>query len=144
MAAGARRALAERGANPEFVLEFEVPGAFELPVACHRLAKTGNYDAVIALGVVIRGDTPHFDFVAGQAAAGIMQASISTNTPIMFGVVTTNNYEQALERCGDGDDNKGYEAAISAIETAETMANISERSTALSEEKTRPLYLNVT
>lgn len=144
LAAGARRALADRGADPEFVLEFEVPGAFELPVACHRLAKTGDYHAVIALGVVIRGDTPHFDFVAGQAAAGIMQASIAADTPIMFGVVTTNNYEQALERCGDGDDNKGYEAAISAIETAATMSDIYERSTALLEEKTGPLYLNVT
>lgn len=135
MATAARRALAERGADSEFVHDFEVPGAFELPVACHRLAKSGNYHAVIALGVVIRGDTPHFDFVAGQAAAGIMQASIATDTPIMFGVVTTNNYEQALERCGDGDDNKGYEAAISAIETVETMSDITRRSTAIREEK---------
>ncbi|HMT08545.1 MAG TPA: 6,7-dimethyl-8-ribityllumazine synthase [Pyrinomonadaceae bacterium] len=127
MAAGARRALAERGADLESVCEFEVPGAFELPVVCHKLAKTGNYNAVIALGVVIRGDTPHFDFVAGQAAAGIMQASIATDTPIMFGVVTTNNYEQALERCGDGDDNKGFEAAVSAIEMASVMSEITDR-----------------
>lgn len=124
MASGARRALVEREADLASVLEFEVPGAFELPVVCRRLARSGNFDVIIALGVVIRGDTPHFDFVAGQAAAGIMQSSLETETPIMFGVVTTNNYEQALERCGDGDDNKGYEAAVSAIEMADLMHKI--------------------
>lgn len=124
MASGARRALAEREADPASVHEFEVPGAFELPVVCRSLARSGNFDAIIALGVVIRGDTPHFDFVAGQAAAGIMQSSLETGTPIMFGVVTTNNYEQAVERCGDSDDNKGYEAAVSAIEMADLMHKI--------------------
>lgn len=124
MASGARRALVEREADLASVLEFEVPGAFELPVVCRRLARSGNFDVIIALGVVIRGDTPHFDFVAGQAAAGIMQSSLETETPIIFGVVTTNNYEQALERCGDGDDNKGYEAAVSAIEMADLMHKI--------------------
>lgn len=142
LAAGARRALAERNADPEFVLEFEVPGAFELPVACHSLAKTGNYSAIIALGVVIRGDTPHFDFVAGQAAAGIMQASIATETPIMFGVVTTNDLQQALDRCGEGDDNKGYEAAMTAIEMAHVMSDISERSTEFFREILLPRYAN--
>lgn len=95
-----------------------MPGAFELPLASQKAAETGRFDAVVALGVVIRGDTPHFDFVAGQAAAGIMQASLTTGIPIMFGVVTTNTVEQALERCGSDDSNKGFEAARTAIEVA--------------------------
>lgn len=116
---GARRALTESGASENSVEVFVVPGAFELPLAAQKAAETGRFDAVIALGVVIRGDTPHFDFVAGQASAGIMQASLSTRIPIMFGVVTTNTVEQANDRCGqDNDNNKGYEAALSAIETA--------------------------
>lgn len=113
---GAIRALKAVGMDsPEI---FAVPGAFELPLASQKAAETGRFDAVVALGVVIRGDTPHFDFVAGQAAAGIMQASLTTGIPIMFGVVTTNTVEQALERCGSDDSNKGFEAARTAIEVA--------------------------
>lgn len=113
---GAIRAFTDaRVASPEV---FVVPGAFELPLASQKAAGSGRFDAVIALGVVIRGDTPHFDFVAGQAAAGIMQASLATGVPIMFGVVTTNTVEQALERCGSNDSNKGFEAARTAIEVA--------------------------
>lgn len=114
---GALRALKEAGIDSTEV--FVVPGAFELPLASLKAAETGRFDAVIALGVVIRGDTPHFDFVAGQAAAGIMQASLVTGIPIMFGVVTTNTVEQALERCGPDDLNKGFEAARTAIEVAD-------------------------
>jgi 6,7-dimethyl-8-ribityllumazine synthase len=113
---GAVRALKDSGVDSPDI--FVVPGAFELPLASQKAAETGRFDAVIALGVVIRGDTPHFDFVAGQAAAGIMQASLSTGVPIMFGVVTTSTTEQALERCGSDDTNKGFEAARTAIEVA--------------------------
>ena len=121
---GAKRALLESGAPEDSFEVFFVPGAFELPLAAQKAAETGRFDAVIALGVVIRGDTPHFDFVAGQASAGIMQASLSTGVPVMFGVVTTNTIEQAVERCGKDNGNKGYEAALSAIEVATLFRNM--------------------
>ena len=118
LARGALDALSKAGANKDEIEIFNVPGAFELPVAAMKAAETGTFDAVICLGVVIRGETPHFDYVAGQAAAGIMQASMDTGIPVMFGVVTANTVEQAQARC-DGDvGNKGYEAAMSAIEMA--------------------------
>jgi 6,7-dimethyl-8-ribityllumazine synthase len=113
---GAMEALSKAGAARDAVEIFRVPGAFELPLAAIKAAETGLFDAVIALGVVIRGETPHFDFVAGQAAAGIMQASIETGIPVMFGVVTADTIEQAEARCGGAAGNKGYEAAMSAIE----------------------------
>jgi len=112
---GALNALRTAGADQADIEVFGVPGSFELPLAALTAAENG-FDAVIALGVVIRGDTPHFDYVAGQAAAGIMQASLQTGIPIMFGVITANTLEQAVERSGDGPDNKGHEAALSAIE----------------------------
>jgi 6,7-dimethyl-8-ribityllumazine synthase len=118
---GALEALTTAGAPKDAVEIFRVPGAFELPLASMKAAETGLFDAVIALGVVIRGETPHFDFVAGQSAAGLMQASIDTGIPIMFGVVTADTREQAEARCGGYIGNKGYEAAMSAIE----MANLS-------------------
>ena len=121
---GAQEALAERGAGDDAVDVFYVSGAFELPLACLAAAKTGRFDAVIALGVVIRGDTPHFDYVAGEAARGIMHAGLETGIPIMFGVITADNEQQALDRCGEKADNKGYEAAMSAIEMAEQMRRI--------------------
>src|SRR5688572_33449683 len=108
-------------------MTFEVPGAFELPLACKWTAETRQYDAIIALGVVIRGDTPHFDYVAGQAAAGIMQASLLTGVPVMFGVITADNSEQADARCGERADNKGYEAALSAIEMANLFQDMTQR-----------------
>ncbi|MFN2502435.1 MAG: 6,7-dimethyl-8-ribityllumazine synthase [Pyrinomonadaceae bacterium] len=116
LAAGAADALAEAAAAPNAVETFAVPGAFELPLACLTAAKRGDFDAVIALGVVIRGDTPHFDYVAGQAAAGIMQASLATGVPVLFGVITADTTAQAEARCGEKADNKGYEAALSAVE----------------------------
>ena len=116
--AGAVEALAKAGAKKDAIEIFRVPGAFELPLAASRAAETGHFDAVIALGVVIRGETPHFDFVAGQAAAGIMQASLDTGIPVMFGVVTADTPEQAEARCGGSVGNKGFEAAMSAIEMA--------------------------
>ena len=117
--AGAREALA--GAD---VSTFVVPGAFELPVAAKTAAETGKFDAVVALGVVIRGDTPHFDYVAGQAASGLMRASLDTGVPVMFGVITADTHEQADVRCGEREDNKGYEAALSAAEMVAAMHEI--------------------
>ena len=127
LAHGALKALLGAGAKREDVDVFHVPGAFELPVASLRAAQSSGYDAVVALGVVIRGDTPHFDYVAGQAAAGLMQVSIKTGVPVMFGVITADNVEQVTERTGDGADNKGYEAAISAIEMANLMRDMKVR-----------------
>lgn len=124
---GARRALGERGVVKDDIATFQVPGAFELPFACVEAAKHREFDAVIALGVVIRGDTPHFEYVAGEAARGVMQASIDTGVPIMFGVITADNIEQTEARCGDGVDNKGYEAAVSAIEMANLMREMKTR-----------------
>jgi len=127
LASGAIQALREAGANDDNMETFYVPGAFELPIASLKAAKSGHFDAVIALGVVIRGDTPHFDYVAGQAAAGLMKASLKTGVPIMFGVITADNIEQTEARCGTGADNKGYEAAQSAIEMAELMRHMEVR-----------------
>lgn len=98
------------------ITTFVVPGAFELPLAARTAAATGNFDAVIALGAVIRGDTPHFEYVAGEAAAGLMRASLDTGVPVMFGVITADTHEQAEGRCGERESNKGYEAALSAVE----------------------------
>jgi 6,7-dimethyl-8-ribityllumazine synthase len=113
---GARDALTEVGATEDSIETYYVPGAFELPLACLKAAETGDFDAVIALGVVIRGDTPHFDYVAGQAAAGILQASMQSGVPVMFGVITVDYLQQAVDRTGEKADNKGYEAAMSAVE----------------------------
>ncbi len=118
LAAGARKALSECGAESGAVETFYVPGAFELPIACLKAARSGDFDAIIALGVVIRGDTPHFDYVAGETARGIMQASLKTGIPVLFGVITADNTEQAEARSGEKGDNKGFEAALSAVEMA--------------------------
>ena len=128
LADGAVEALSGAGVSDDSIEIFHVPGAFELPLGCVKAAGSGNYDAVIALGVVIRGDTPHFDYVAGQAAAGIMQASIQTEVPVMFGVITADTMEQALERSGEKADNKGYEAASSAVEMVYAVRDIDKRS----------------
>lgn len=122
LAEGAVEALNEAGAKKIEI--YRVPGAFELPLACLKAAKSGDFDAVIALGVVIRGDTPHFDYVAGQASSGIMQASMQTGVPVMFGVITADTVEQTIARCGQGVDNKGFEAAVSAVEMANLMRDM--------------------
>jgi len=116
LADGAVDALTSVGAGEDSIEIFHVPGAFELPLACLKAAETGDFDAVISLGVVIRGDTPHFDYVAGQAAAGILQASMQSGVPVMFGVITVDYLQQAVDRTGEKADNKGYEAAMSAVE----------------------------
>jgi 6,7-dimethyl-8-ribityllumazine synthase len=95
-----------------------VPGAFELPLTAKRIAGSGAYDAVICLGAVVRGETAHFDFVAGEAARGIRQAALETGVPVMFGVLTTETFEQALDRAGGKHGNKGWDAAMAAMEMA--------------------------
>jgi 6,7-dimethyl-8-ribityllumazine synthase len=113
---GAQAALRDHGL-PEAPVHW-VPGAFELPVVAQRLARSGACDAVVCLGAVIRGDTPHFDYVAGEAAAGLARVALDTGIPVVFGVLTTNTLEQALDRCGGSAGHKGAEAAVTAIETA--------------------------
>jgi 6,7-dimethyl-8-ribityllumazine synthase len=124
LADGAAGALTGVGADAESIETFWVPGAFELPLACLRAAESGRFDAIIALGVVIRGDTPHFDYVAGQAASGVTQVSLSTGVPVMFGVITADTHDQAVARSGEKEDNKGYEAAISAVEMVAVLSEI--------------------
>lgn len=101
-----------------------VPGAYELPVIAQQLAVSGDVDAVICLGCVVRGDTAHFDFVAGEAARGIQQAALGSGVPIIFGVLTTDTVEQALDRAKDDKTNTGYKSALAAVETANLMIDI--------------------
>jgi 6,7-dimethyl-8-ribityllumazine synthase len=100
------------------------PGAFELPLVASRMAKTKNYDAILALGAVIRGNTPHFDYVCSEAAKGISKVSLDEQIPVIFGVLTTNTIEQAIERAGTKAGNKGWETALSAIEMANLLGKI--------------------
>ena len=113
---GALDALERHGADMSAVTVAWCPGAFESPLVIKKLAQSGKYDAVICLGAVIRGATTHFDFVAGQAASGAMSASLETGIPVLFGVLTTDTIEQAIERAGTKAGNKGAEAATAAIE----------------------------
>jgi 6,7-dimethyl-8-ribityllumazine synthase len=115
---GARNILFRQGISEEDVDVAWVPGAFEIPLAAKLMAESGNYQAIICLGVVIRGATSHFEYVAGQAASGIASAALSTGVPVTFGVLTTENIEQAIERAGSKAGNKGAEAATAAIEMA--------------------------
>jgi 6,7-dimethyl-8-ribityllumazine synthase len=121
---GAQAAWLEHGGAPEDLTVVRVPGAFELPVVARKLAGSGRYDAVVALGCVIRGDTPHFDYVAGEAARGLQLAVLETGVPVAFGVLTVESVEQALERAATGAGNKGGEAMESALETAAVMARL--------------------
>lgn len=116
LVSGAENALLRHGVLQDQVQSFRVPGAWELSPVCSRLAKSGKVDAVIALGCVIRGATAHFDFVAGEAARGVAAATAETGVPVVFGVLTTENIEQAVERAGTKAGNKGAEAALCAIE----------------------------
>ena len=115
---GALSALAKHGVDASAVAVVRVPGAFELPLIAKRLAASGRYDAVICLGAVLRGETPHFDFVAGEAARGIARASFETGVPVLFGVLTANTLDQALDRAGGKHGNKGAEVAQGAVEMA--------------------------
>ena len=113
---GALDTLQRHGVDMDRVTVAWCPGAFELPLVAKRMAESGSYDAVICLGVVIRGDTPHFELVAGEVASGTTRASLDTGMPVTFGVLTTDTLEQAIERAGTKAGNKGTEAALAALE----------------------------
>ena len=115
---GAMDALMRHGAAEKNVVLIKVPGAFEMPLVAKKLAESNKYDVVICLGAVIRGATPHFDYVAAEVSKGIANVALDSNIPITFGVLTTDTLEQAIERAGSKSGNKGYEAAMAAIEMA--------------------------
>lgn len=115
---GALDALIRHGASDANIAVARVPGAFEIPLAAKKMADSGNYNALICLGAVIRGSTPHFDYVASEVSKGIAQVSLQSGCPIAFGVLTTDTIEQAVERAGTKAGNKGFDAAVTAIETA--------------------------
>jgi 6,7-dimethyl-8-ribityllumazine synthase len=125
--AGARDGLVRHGVDEASITEAWVPGAFELPLAASRLAGSGEYDAVICLGAVIRGATDHYEHVAGQAAAGIARVALDTGVPVVFGVLTTDTVEQALDRAGTKAGNKGYEAAETALEMVDLLRQLPKR-----------------
>ena len=118
---GALDAFARHGVPEDNITVAWVPGAFEIPLVAKKMAESGRYDAVIALGCVIRGATPHFDYVAAEAAKGVGQAALQTGVPILFGVLTTENIEQAIERAGTKAGNKGADAALGALEMTSLM-----------------------
>ncbi|MCB5238979.1 6,7-dimethyl-8-ribityllumazine synthase [Niallia circulans] len=113
---GAEDALSRHGVNEDDISVMWVPGVYEIPLAAKKLAASSKYDAIITIGTVIRGATPHFDYVSNEVAKGVANVSLSTEVPIIFGVLTTENIEQAIERAGTKAGNKGYEAAVNAIE----------------------------
>ncbi len=113
---GARAALAEASADEDAVEIFRVPGSFEIPLCALKAARTDKFDAIICLGVIIRGETPHFEYIAGETARGIGEASLLTGVPLLFGVITADNIAQASERSRTDANNKGYEAASAAVE----------------------------
>jgi 6,7-dimethyl-8-ribityllumazine synthase len=115
---GAKAALAEASVADEAIRVVRVPGAFEIPLAAQRLAESGEFDAIICLGCLIKGDTMHFEFIADAASHGIAQAALATGVPMAFGVLTTMTEEQAVERSTEGPGNKGREAALAAIDMA--------------------------
>jgi 6,7-dimethyl-8-ribityllumazine synthase len=121
---GAIDALTRSGANPDMVDLIRVPGSWEVPLAAVEVARQHRYDAVICLACVIRGETPHFDYVAGEAAKGIAHASSETGVPVAFGVLTTNTLEQAIDRAGAKGGNKGFDAAMTAIEMANLLRTL--------------------
>lgn len=121
---GAEDCLKRHGIREEDISVVWVPGAFEVPLAAQRLSASGEVDAVITLGAVIRGETPHFDYVAGHAANGVGRASLETGIPITFGVLTTEDSDQARERSGGKAGNKGFEAALAALEMASLMSSL--------------------
>jgi 6,7-dimethyl-8-ribityllumazine synthase len=121
---GCTRALRERGAADSDVGVWWVPGAFELPVVAKRLADSGTVDAVVCLGAVVRGETAHFDYVAGGVTQGLVQAAVNTGVPVIFGVLTVDNREQAFDRIGGKEGHKGEEAALTAIEMVRLLGQL--------------------
>ncbi len=123
---GARDGLVRHGVPDANITTVRVPGAWEISIVAQRLAKSGRFDAIIACGAVIRGSTAHFDFVAGEAARGVAAASSESGIPVLFGVITTENIEQAIERAGSKAGNKGFEAALGAIEMVSLARKLTE------------------
>ncbi len=121
---GAVDALVRHGAKEDDIDVVKVPGAFEIPLAAKKLAAKGRYQAIICLGTVIRGSTPHFDYVAAEVSKGVASASLDTGVPIAFGVLTTDTIEQAVERAGTKSGNKGFDSAMTAIEMAQLMKKL--------------------
>lgn len=133
---GAVDALLRAGARPEDVVVFRTPGSFELPMLAEEVLSTGSFDAVLALGCLIRGDTIHFDLIAAEAAKGLSAASVRHRTPVTFGVLTTDTLEQAFDRAGAKAGNKGIEAAMAAIEQARLYAAVERAGAELGERET--------
>jgi 6,7-dimethyl-8-ribityllumazine synthase len=121
---GAQDALLRHGVNEADIEVAWTPGSFEIPLIAQKLAETKKYNAVICLGAVIRGGTPHFDYIAGEVTKGIAQVNLSTGVPVIYGVITTDTLEQAVERSGSKAGNKGFDAAVSAIEMANLVKSI--------------------
>ena len=121
---GAQDALVRHGVRQEDIDVARVPGAFEIPLAAQRLAQTKKYDAIVCLGAVIRGGTPHFEYVASEVSKGIARVGLDTGLPVTFGVITADTLEQAIERAGTKQGNKGFEAAVDAIEMASLLKGI--------------------
>lgn len=121
---GAVDALVRHGAKEEDIEVIKVPGAFEIPLTAKKVASKGSYDALICLGTVIRGATPHFDYVAAEVSKGVASASLETGVPMAFGVLTTDTIEQAVERAGTKSGNKGFDAAMTAIEMAQVFKKL--------------------
>lgn len=121
---GAMDCLIRHDAEEKNITTIWVPGSFEIPLVAQKVAKSGKYDAVVCLGAVIRGGTPHFDYVAGEVAKGVAQVALSSQVPVIFGVITADSIEQAIERAGTKAGNKGWDAALSAIEMADLMTKL--------------------
>jgi len=121
---GAVDGLVRHGVEEEQITAAWVPGAFEIPVAAQRMAQSGQYDAVICVGAVIRGDTSHYDYVCNEVSKGIAQVSLAAGIPVLFGILTTENIEQAIARAGSKAGNKGYDCALSAIEMVNLLRQI--------------------
>jgi len=121
---GAIDGLTRHKADTENITVLWVPGAFEIPIAAEKLTENGTYDAVICLGAVIRGDTPHFNYVASEVSKGIASVGLKTKTPVIYGILTTDTIDQAVERAGTKSGNKGFDASLSALEMADLMGKI--------------------
>jgi len=121
---GALDALARLGADEGAVEHFRVPGSFEIPLAALKAAQSGRFDAVVCLGTVIRGQTPHFEYVAGEVTKGVAHVSLQTGVPVLYGIVTADTLEQAIDRAGVKAGNKGFEAAMSAVEMANLLKSV--------------------
>ncbi|WP_044414078.1 6,7-dimethyl-8-ribityllumazine synthase [Thiomicrospira microaerophila] len=124
LVSGALDAIKRHGGSEDNIDQVLVPGAFEIPLAAQRMAESGKYDAIVALGAVIRGGTPHFDYVAGECVKGLGQVMLNQSMPVVFGVLTVDSIEQAIERAGTKAGNKGAEAALSAIEMVNVLKQI--------------------